>query len=87
VAILICDLDRSRLNLAMVALASRLVTGSEVVHHDAVASVRNAYTRQEFSALAERALAHPVEVRRLFPCRFLAAVEPLAVPVAVPAFA
>lgn len=87
VAVLVCDLERSRLNLAMVVGASRMVSRSPIVHHDALASIRGAYTRREFSELAERALALPVKSRPLFPCRFLVAVEELAVPAALPAFA
>ena len=49
------DLVRSRLNLAIVTLASRLVTRSPVVHTDAVLSVRAAFTKPELLALAERA--------------------------------
>jgi hypothetical protein len=42
-------------NLGMVALASRLVTRSPVVHTDAVLSVRAAFTKPELLSLAERA--------------------------------
>lgn len=87
VAVVICDLERSWLNLALVTLASRLVTRSSVVHHDAVASVRGAYTRYEFERLAERALTHPIEVRPLFPCRFLASIDASGIPIATVAFA
>jgi 2-polyprenyl-3-methyl-5-hydroxy-6-metoxy-1,4-benzoquinol methylase len=86
-ALLICDLERSRMNLALVTVASRLLTRSPVVHHDAARSVRAAYTMEEFRRLADSALARPVRVRRAFPCRFLATFdEPVAVE-PVPAFA
>lgn len=87
IAALVCDLERSRTNLCLVAAAAHVVSRSPVVHHDAAASVRGAYTRGEFAALAERALAHSVDVRPLFPCRFLASIDVVDVPIAVPAFA
>ncbi len=87
IAALVCDLERSRTNLFLVAAAARMVTRSPVVHDDAAASVRGAYTRGEFAVLAERALAHPVDVRPLFPCRFLASIDVVDVPLSVPAFA
>ncbi len=85
--IMICDLDRSRLNLYMVNLACRLLTRSHVVHNDAAASVRAAYTMDEFKQLAENSLARPVHVMRAFPCRFIAMLEEQTVAEAVPAFA
>jgi len=80
-AVLICDLERSRLNLAAVWLASRLVTRSPIVHEDAMLSVRGALTRTEFHDLAIDALDQPVAIHGLPPCRFIAIVEgtPLAV--------
>ena len=86
-ALIVCDLERSMMSLALVKLASRLVSRSYVVHHDAAASVRAAYTCQEFAAIAQRALARPVKVQPLFPCRFLMVVEECAESVPVPAFA
>lgn len=85
--ILVCDLERSRLNLSMVWLGSRLLSRSKVVHHDAIASVRGAYTRKEFKRLAEDALARPVHCEGLFPARFVVCVDELTDPVTVPAFA
>lgn len=70
-AMIVCDLDRSYLNLALVTAASRLVTRSPIVHFDAAASVRAAYTSGEFAELATQALQRPVRVQRLFPCRFV----------------
>lgn len=86
-AIIVCDLERSRWNLAMVRLASRALSRSPVVHVDALRSVRAAYTRQEFSELAERSLARPVRVERLFPCRFLMTADEPVVPAVAAAFA
>ncbi len=86
-ALLLCDLERSRANLALVTTAARLLTRSPVVHHDAAASVRASFTRQEFKRLAEEALARPVRVASAFPCRFIACLDEAVVPEAVPAFA
>lgn len=74
-SIIICDLERSRTNLALVAASARLVTRSDVVHFDASASVRGAYTRPEFAAMLRSALGFPVHVRRSFPCRFMAIID------------
>jgi 2-polyprenyl-3-methyl-5-hydroxy-6-metoxy-1,4-benzoquinol methylase len=86
-ALVVCDLDRSRLNLTLVQIAARLLTRSAVVHRDAVLSVRAAYTVEEFKRLAENALARPVRVKRSFPCRFIATFDEETVPQPVPAFA
>lgn len=74
-AVLICDLERSRTNLAAVWLASRLLSRSPVVHEDALLSVRGALTREEFAKLASDTLDRPVLVQSLPPCRFIASVE------------
>ncbi|TWT65285.1 methyltransferase domain-containing protein [Allorhodopirellula solitaria] len=74
-AIVICDLERSRTNLALIAAASRLVTRSDVVHFDASASVHAAYTRDEFATLLHQALCFSVPVKRSPPCRFLAVID------------
>jgi 2-polyprenyl-3-methyl-5-hydroxy-6-metoxy-1,4-benzoquinol methylase len=65
--IMVCDLDRTRLNLAMVAVASRIVTRSPIVHFDATASVRGAFTMQEFENMATESLSRPVRIRRSRP--------------------
>lgn len=74
-AVVVCDLERSRLNLAAVWCASRILSRSPVVHNDATLSVRAALTRSEFRQLAERALSRPVHVESLPPCRFVAVVD------------
>lgn len=74
-AIVICDLERSRTNLALVAASARLVTRSPIVHFDASASVRGAYTRGEFATLVHQSLGFPVQVRSSFPCRFLTVID------------
>jgi 2-polyprenyl-3-methyl-5-hydroxy-6-metoxy-1,4-benzoquinol methylase len=74
-AVLICDLERSRLNLAAVWLAAHVVTRSPVVHEDAVLSVRAALTRNEFRELASETLDQPISVVGLPPCRYLAVID------------
>ncbi|MFG0265261.1 MAG: methyltransferase domain-containing protein [Rhodopirellula sp. JB055] len=74
-AVVICDLDRSKINTALVAVASRLVSRSDVVHHDATASVRGAFNRPEFAALLRQAMGYDIPVRIAFPCRFLAVID------------
>ncbi|MFO0783258.1 MAG: methyltransferase domain-containing protein [Phycisphaerales bacterium] len=53
--LVICDLRRSTLGLATVWMVSRICSRSPVVHFDALASVRAAFTPAELRALAERA--------------------------------
>jgi len=74
-AIVICDLERSRTNLALIAATARIVTRSPIVHFDASASVRGAYTRGEFATLVHQALGFSVPVRSSFPCRFLTVID------------
>src|SRR6056297_203985 len=78
-AIVICDLERSRLNLALVTLGAHLVTRSPIVHTDASLSVRAAYTAEEFKQLAQSALARPVRIHHAIPCRFIATFDEQAV--------
>lgn len=86
-AIVVCDLDRSRFNLALVAIGARLVTRSPVVHFDASTSVRAAFTAEEFKHLAESSLGRPIRVRRAFPCRFVATLDEKVVSETAVAFA
>jgi 2-polyprenyl-3-methyl-5-hydroxy-6-metoxy-1,4-benzoquinol methylase len=74
-AVLVCDLERSRLNLAAVWLAAHAVTRSPVVHEDAMLSVRAALTRAEFREVATQALGQPVSVIGLPPCRYMAIID------------
>ncbi|SMP53206.1 Methyltransferase domain-containing protein [Neorhodopirellula lusitana] len=74
-AVVICDLDRSRTTLALVAASARLVTRSDVVHFDASASVRGAYTRAEFTDLVRQSLGFEVAIRRSLPCRWMAIID------------
>jgi 2-polyprenyl-3-methyl-5-hydroxy-6-metoxy-1,4-benzoquinol methylase len=71
-AILVCDLERSRLNVALVAVAGQVLSRSKIVHHDGPQSVRGAFTRNEFAALGAYALETPMQVDNAFPCRFIA---------------
>ncbi len=74
-AVLLCDLERTRLNLAIVSAASRLVSRCPVVHHDAAASIRGAWTRSELAELISGVVPGPVPVRSMPPCRMLAVIH------------
>ena len=69
--VLVNDLSRSRWNLGLVWLATRLLTRSPVVHADGPLSVRAAFTRVEAAELAERAGLTGATVSARFPCRWL----------------
>jgi 2-polyprenyl-3-methyl-5-hydroxy-6-metoxy-1,4-benzoquinol methylase len=69
--VIVSDLVRSRLNLALVRIGASLVTRSEVVHLDSAQSVRAAFRPDEMSVLANTAGMAGAEIRRCFPCRFL----------------
>jgi len=84
---IVCDLERSRLNLALVNAAARLLTRSPIVHTDADLSIRGAYTIDEFQRIASDALARPVRVNRLFPCRFMLTLAEQTIAEPVSAFA
>ncbi|QDT04467.1 hypothetical protein K227x_28580 [Rubripirellula lacrimiformis] len=85
--ILICDWDRSRINLVFAAVASHLISRSRIVHHDAGQAVRAAFTADEFKRLSEHALARPVRVRRGLPCRYIIGLDEKSVPETAVAFA
>ena len=76
--VLVCDLERSRLNLRLVNIGARLLSRSSMVHHDADLSVKAAYKTCEFAELASTATSAKVVPRRLFPCRFIAALPAVA---------
>jgi 2-polyprenyl-3-methyl-5-hydroxy-6-metoxy-1,4-benzoquinol methylase len=71
-AIVVCDLDRSRWNIAAVTIAGQLLTRSKTVHHDGPQSVRGAFTQQEFGWIGEKSLGMPMQIQSAFPCRFIA---------------
>ncbi len=69
--VLVNDLNRSLHELALVYLATRLVTTSGVVHTDGPRSVRAAFTIAEARLLAEQAGLPGAVVKRRWPCRWL----------------
>lgn len=69
--ILVNDLARSWWNLATVSLAARLLSRSSVVHFDAPASVRAAFTKAELIELASRAGLANATLHSQFPARWL----------------
>ena len=69
--VVINDLLRSRVSLALVWLGSRLLSRSKVVHFDALASVRAAFTLGEMRCLSRAAGLESARIRAYWPCRFL----------------
>jgi 2-polyprenyl-3-methyl-5-hydroxy-6-metoxy-1,4-benzoquinol methylase len=69
--VLVNDLERSRMSLISVCLASRIMTSSEVVRHDGPASVRAAFTAREMLDMAQKAGLASAQVKRRWPCRIL----------------
>jgi hypothetical protein len=69
-AVGVTDLDRTRGGLLLAWLGSRALSRSPIVHHDATASVRAAFTRSEIASLARDAGLHGVEVRAAWPARW-----------------
>lgn len=86
-AVIICDLERSYLNLALVTIGSRLLSRSKIVHSDAVLSIQGAFTIPEFQTISQQALGHPIKVTRLFPCRFIATIDEVVPKQPMPSFA
>jgi 2-polyprenyl-3-methyl-5-hydroxy-6-metoxy-1,4-benzoquinol methylase len=70
-AVLVSDLERHALGLALAHVAVRLLTTSDVVHVDGPRSVESAFTCQEARILAERAGLHGTAVQRRWPFRYL----------------
>jgi hypothetical protein len=75
VGLVVNDLLRSRLSLALVWLATRLLARHRFSRHDGPLSVRRAYSPGEMRVLGEKAGLHALEVRR-YP--FLARVVAVA---------
>ncbi len=69
-AVGVTDLDRSRRGLALAWLGSRVLSRSPIVHFDALASVRAAFTCHEITALAGAAGLAEVSVRAARPARW-----------------
>ncbi|MCE2968009.1 MAG: methyltransferase domain-containing protein [Phycisphaerales bacterium] len=71
VGVVVSDLARSRLGLAMAFCAGRIVTRSRVVHVDSIKSVRAAFTREELAEFAFRAGMKDAIIREVWPERLL----------------
>jgi len=69
-AVAITDLDRTRLGLGLAWLGSRTLSRSPVVHFDATASVRAAFSLEEAADLARDAGLAGARVERAFPERW-----------------
>lgn len=69
--VIISDLHRSRLNLGIAYVASRLLTRSPVVHTDTLLSIRAAFTPDELRTIAQQAGLRDVVVNKAFPVRLL----------------
>jgi len=69
--LLVSDLRRSVPGLALAWTAARTLSRSPVVHYDAVASVRGAFTEREFGQIAADAGLHRISIRRAWPQRML----------------
>jgi 2-polyprenyl-3-methyl-5-hydroxy-6-metoxy-1,4-benzoquinol methylase len=72
-AVLVDDLVRNRWGLALAWAGCRLLTRSEVVHHDGPASVSAAFTPGEVLDLARQAGLEGASLTRHWPQRFLLA--------------
>lgn len=68
--VIIVDLLRTRLDYALAFASSRLLTRSHVVHFDALASVRAAYSLEEVGELTRRAEITNARIERIWPERF-----------------
>ncbi|MBK6941704.1 MAG: methyltransferase domain-containing protein [Planctomycetes bacterium] len=68
--IVVVDLLRTRLGYALATAAARLVTRSPIVHFDAAASVRAAFTRAEIETIARAANLRDSRIDRVWPERF-----------------
>ncbi|RNC82785.1 MAG: methyltransferase domain-containing protein [Phycisphaera sp.] len=63
------DLRRTRVGIALAGVVPRILTRSDVVHVDAVKSARSAFTLHELASLAENAGLAGFELRRVPPSR------------------
>lgn len=69
--VIVSDLRRSRAGWALAWSACRLLTRSRIVHHDGPASVRAAWTMEEFAMMAEEAGMGEARISRCWPGRML----------------
>ena len=67
--VLVNDLVRSDLSLALVWLATRLFSRSKIVHYDGPVSVRAAFTPDEMRSMGVKAGLGSCSVKRCPPCR------------------
>jgi len=71
IGVVISDLRRSRVGLALAAIAGRAVTRSAIVHTDSLLSVRAAWSADELAAIARSANLTGTHIRRIWPARLL----------------
>ncbi len=69
--VLVSDLRRCRLGLGLAYVVSRVITRCDVVHVDAVRSVRAAFTTTELQQMATQAGLAAAPVARCWPARML----------------
>jgi 2-polyprenyl-3-methyl-5-hydroxy-6-metoxy-1,4-benzoquinol methylase len=69
--IIISDLQRTRTGLFLANVAGRCFSRSPIVHSDAPASVRAAFTHQELADIASRAGLETSRITRVFPERMI----------------
>ncbi len=70
IAVGIADLDRSNTGFALAWIGSRALTRSRVVHFDAIASVRAAFTLDEARVMAHEAGLHGATISYAWPARW-----------------
>jgi hypothetical protein len=68
---LVSDLRRCGYGLALAYVASRVLTRCDVVHIDAVKSVRAAFTQNELAQMAAEAGLDQAQIARRWPARML----------------
>lgn len=76
VGVVVNDLVRTRLGLLGAHVLIRLLTRNPITRHDAVVSVRRAYTRRELLGLVSEAGLRPLDVRGTLGYRVAIAAEP-----------
>jgi 2-polyprenyl-3-methyl-5-hydroxy-6-metoxy-1,4-benzoquinol methylase len=69
--VVVSDLRRSAMGLAVAWIACRVFGGNAIVRHDGTASVRAAWTMEELSAMAREAGLDGARLRRCWPWRML----------------
>tara|TARA_Y100000589_G_scaffold326773_1_gene367198 strand:+ start:1936 stop:2634 length:699 start_codon:yes stop_codon:yes gene_type:complete len=74
--LIVNDIRRDWMNLMLANIVPQILTRSDVVHVDAVRSVRAAYSVEEFRSLAVSAGLHSAEVRKIFPRRMVLTWSP-----------